>query len=75
MWSFAFIGMPGPLELIIIVAVLAAIVAAVVIAVRAGSGGARPMDNPNLYPCPDCGRMVSRQAPTCPQCGRPLSPP
>jgi hypothetical protein len=25
----------------------------------------------NLYPCPDCGRMVSRSAPTCPQCGRP----
>lgn len=26
--------------------------------------------NPNLYPCPDCGHMVSRQAEACPQCGR-----
>ncbi len=30
--------------------------------------------NPNLTPCPDCGRYVSRVAPNCPQCGRPLTP-
>ena len=30
--------------------------------------------SPNLYPCPDCGRQVSRLATTCPQCGRPLQP-
>lgn len=26
----------------------------------------------NLIPCPDCGREISPQAPTCPQCGRPF---
>jgi len=28
----------------------------------------------SLFPCPDCGRNVSRLATTCPQCGRPLTP-
>jgi hypothetical protein len=32
----------------------------------------RPKAGENLYPCPDCGRMVSRQAVTCPKCGSPL---
>ncbi len=26
--------------------------------------------HPNLTPCPDCERMISRQAEACPQCGR-----
>ena len=30
-------------------------------------------ENPNLVPCPDCGRHVSRLAKACPNCGRPLS--
>jgi hypothetical protein len=53
--------------------VLAAIVVLVVVLsmLRKGRGGAAI--NPNLYPCPDCGRLVSRQAPDCPQCGRPLT--
>jgi predicted RNA-binding Zn-ribbon protein involved in translation (DUF1610 family) len=25
---------------------------------------------PNLLPCPDCGRVISRMAESCPQCGR-----
>jgi len=25
--------------------------------------------NPNLRPCPDCGQMISRRAPSCPKCG------
>ena len=28
-----------------------------------------------LYPCPDCGTMVSKTANTCPKCGRKLSSP
>jgi len=36
--------------------------------------GENPAQNPNLVPCPDCGRFVSRLAPNCPQCGRPLTP-
>ena len=33
--------------------------------------GKRP-SGPNLVPCPDCGRQVSRLAAACPHCGRPL---
>jgi hypothetical protein len=33
-----------------------------------------PSATPKLIPCPDCGRYVSRFAPSCPQCGRPLTP-
>lgn len=29
--------------------------------------------NPNLFPCPDCGRACSTSAPHCPQCGRPFA--
>ena len=25
----------------------------------------------NLYPCPDCGKLISRLAESCPHCGRP----
>jgi predicted RNA-binding Zn-ribbon protein involved in translation (DUF1610 family) len=25
---------------------------------------------PNLFPCPDCERMISRNAESCPNCGR-----
>ncbi len=70
---------PGPLELLIIAAILAVIVGAIVAVVvillavskkgRSGAAG-----NPNLFPCPDCGHWVSRQAPSCPQCGRALAP-
>ena len=71
-----FIGVPGPMEIIIILAVVGVIVGIVLVAVRAGSrSGPGPTYNPNLYPCPDCGRMVSRQAPNCPKCGKPLLPP
>ena len=75
----ASIGMPGPLEMLIIGAVCLGIplvaVAIVLFALaqskRAGQSGAQ---NANLAPCPDCGRLVSRLAPNCPQCGRPLTP-
>ena len=29
-------------------------------------------NNPNLTPCPDCRKYVSRLAVNCPNCGRPL---
>lgn len=28
-----------------------------------------------LIPCPDCGKQISRQAPTCPGCGRQMIKP
>ncbi len=31
-----------------------------------------PAENPNMFPCPDCGNSVSRFAAACPQCGRPV---
>ena len=63
----------SPMELIIIgvfVLVPVAVVVALVVALtcsRKASG-----TNPNLRPCPDCGRFVSLRAATCPQCGCPL---
>lgn len=79
MASFAFsVGMPGPMEIIIIglvcLAPLAALIAIVIVLARSKKTGLDPTQNPNLVPCPDCGRMVSRRAPSCPQCGRPLMP-
>ena len=55
----------GILSAAILVAVL------LLISRKARSERAR---NPNLTPCPDCGRYVSRVAPNCPQCGRPITP-
>ena len=74
---FAFFA-PGPLELLLIglacVVPVVAVVAIVIVLAASKKSGPSSADNPNLYPCPDCGRMVSRQAPACPQCGKPLVP-
>jgi hypothetical protein len=51
---------------------LAALVFLVVKIARNTTPPALPA-NGSLYPCPDCGRHVSRLAVTCPQCGRPLA--
>lgn len=69
---FGFIGAPGPLEILIILVILAipvgvAVGIFVLIKLLASKGGGE-----NLVPCPDCGRQVSRLAVSCPQCGRPL---
>lgn len=45
-------------------------IAAVVIAYIARSQSIGT--GPNLMPCPECKRMISRLATTCPQCGHPL---
>lgn len=39
-------------------------------ALRAEYEKKKPTPHPNLSPCPDCARMISRQAESCPQCGR-----
>ena len=70
---------PGPMELLIVGAILlvivgviaAAVVIPLVVSKRNRSDAA---GNPNLFPCPDCGNWVSREAPGCPQCGRALTP-
>jgi hypothetical protein len=65
----------GPLELLIVLGLLGLLAVGVVIAVvvilaASKKGGSA---NPNLFPCPDCGRQVSRLAKSCPNCGRPLA--
>jgi hypothetical protein len=70
----AFMGI-GPMELVILgVLVCGGVGVATVVLIAALSGRNRGQSNPNLVPCPDCGRMVSRHATACPQCGRPLPP-
>ncbi len=64
---------PGPLELVL-VGVIGLVLSAVVVALVVVLNGSRNAsgNNPNLKPCPDCGRFVSLRATTCPQCGCPL---
>ena len=67
----------GPLELLILgvialVVLGGPVVAVVIIVILMRRNTSRP--DADLLPCPDCGRMVSRQAASCPQCGRPLRP-
>ncbi len=74
MAQFAFVGMPGFAEMIIICVILAGMVAAgVIFLVGLRRTGQHVAGNPNLTPCPDCGQRVSRRAPNCPKCGRPLT--
>jgi predicted amidophosphoribosyltransferase len=68
--------MPGILELLIILGILGLLVGGVVVVivvVLAASKRQGGSANPNLFPCPDCGRHVSRLAASCPNCGRPFS--
>ncbi len=52
----AFVGMPGPMEMIIIVGMLAVPLVLIVIVLAAlRRSGSNPAANPNLTPCPDCG--------------------
>jgi predicted amidophosphoribosyltransferase len=62
----------NPLELLIVGATALVMVGGPVIAVviMLRKNSSRP--SANLSPCPDCGRLLSRQAITCPQCGRPI---
>lgn len=68
----------NPTELLIVgfvaLLMLGGVVAVVIILVNSQSRSSTP-SNPNLTPCPDCGRFVSRLAISCPQCGRPLKAP
>jgi hypothetical protein len=66
----------GWIELLIILGILGLLVGGVVVVIvvivttSKRQGGST---NPNLFPCPDCGRHVSRLAASCPNCGRPLA--
>ena len=60
------------LLILLVLCVMVAVVVAAVIYLA--SRGARPnrQDNPNLRPCPDCGKQISIRATTCPHCGGPV---
>jgi hypothetical protein len=65
----------NPMELLIVGVVAILMLGGVVVPVVLILSSARkraPAPNPNLLPCPDCRRLLSRQAITCPQCGRPM---
>ena len=61
----------GLLILIALCGVVAAVVAVVIYLASRGASSNR-QDNPNLRPCPDCGRQISIRAMTCPHCGGPV---
>ena len=70
---FAF-TMPGVMELLTILGMLAVIfVPAMIVLIVVLFAARRPKSNPNLIACSDCGRMVSRHADACPHCGRPAT--
>ena len=66
----------SPRVILIVLAILGllavGVVVAVVVVLAASKKKPAPAD-PNLSPCPDCGRHVSRLAKSCPNCGRPFS--
>lgn len=65
--------MLGPLELIIVLGMVAVLVTIVVIVIATTRRVNPPSSgNANLAPCPDCGRMISLRATTCPHCGGPV---
>ncbi len=69
MWAFLS---PGELLLgLVCFAVIFVLVALPIVRLGAKKP-AGDEQNPNLVPCPDCGRHVSRRAKACPNCGRPL---
>lgn len=70
------IGIQELLVLLFILGLLTLPVVVLVVVVLSvqRSQSSRVANNPNLLRCPDCGGMVSRQAPACPHCGRPMSP-
>ena len=70
---FAFLSF-GPFVLLLILGELVYLVVCLLIGAlsTAWNQDNAPTD-PDLFPCPDCGRHVSRLAKSCPNCGRPFS--
>ena len=65
--------MPGPMEMMVIAAIALIPIGVVVGLFVVVTMNRKPSgNNPNLTPCPDCGRFVSLRATACPQCGCPL---
>ena len=72
-------GMPGPMEMIIILGVLGVfalgvVVIVLVLAMSSTRRKRRDPPNPSLVNCPQCNHAISPAANTCPSCGHPLKP-
>lgn len=68
----AFIGFPGPMELLIITFILGVPIV-VVLGVLWLTLADR--QRPSMLPCPHCGAAAPRWAQFCPNCGGPLRQP
>jgi hypothetical protein len=66
----------GAIELVLVFGMLgfALALVTVVVVLSAKRSGGPSTDNPNLRPCPDCGRSISVRAAMCPHCGAPVRP-
>jgi hypothetical protein len=62
----------NPFELLIVGGVALLMVGGPVVLIIYFARKQSPPSTADLTPCPDCGRLLSRQAITCPQCGRPM---
>ena len=70
--TIAFFGI-GHWELLLILICLSVpVVIGLVVVFALSATRQSPPPATNIAPCPDCGQLVSRLAPTCPHCGRPL---
>jgi DNA-directed RNA polymerase subunit RPC12/RpoP len=68
---FAFYGMPGPVELLILLFMCGGPVIVTLILVYFLVLRPKPKKG-ELIACPDCGHEVSTRARSCPNCGAPL---
>jgi hypothetical protein len=73
---FAFIGpgetiVVGLVGMLLLLGTVGGVTVVLLVAKAARKNGGTA--NPNLRPCPDCGRKISTSAQTCPGCGRPLA--
>ena len=72
----AFFGVPGPLEILIILFILGILVLPVVLlVVILASGSKRRSPPPTTATCPRCGGWLAAQAKFCHHCGTAIAPP
>jgi hypothetical protein len=68
-------GMPGPLEMMIILAILASLGLPVLIVILLFATGKLRSHKPQPAPCSSCGGWTVPGTRYCPHCGKPLSEP
>jgi hypothetical protein len=58
--------------LIVVLAACAGALITLLVIAASQQSGRQQARNPNLRPCPDCGRYISVRANLCPHCGGPV---